>query len=185
VTVATWTADGDADVIVARTRSVAGTQALAAAIQPLLRAGDVILLGGDLGAGKTAFVQGLARAMGIREAVTSPTFTLVRTYDAPAAGLGLVHADVYRLDHLQEVVDLGLLELLDDDVVAVIEWGEKAAPVLPPDYLEIRMDLGDEDNDRWLRLVPVGAGWRTPTRLRTLRQAVVASPQHDAEGGRR
>ena len=127
------------------------------------------MLGGDLGAGKTAFVQGLARAMGITEPVTSPTFTLVRTYDGP---LRLVHADVYRLDHLQEVIDLGLPELLDDAAVAVIEWGEMAAPVLPRDYLEIRMDFGEGDDDRVLTLTPVGARWTAPSRVAGLRQAV-------------
>ncbi len=135
--------------------SVDETRAVAARIQPLLEAGDVILLGGELGAGKTAFVQGLARAMGIVEPVTSPTFTLVRTYDGP---LRLVHADVYRLDHLQEVVDLGLSELLDE-AVGVIEWGEVAEPVLPHDYLGIRIEFGARDDDRVLSLVPAGARW--------------------------
>jgi tRNA threonylcarbamoyladenosine biosynthesis protein TsaE len=135
----------------------------------------VILLGGDLGAGKTAFVQGLARAMGIVEPVTSPTFTLVRTYDG-ATDLRLLHADVYRLDHLQEVVDLGLAELLDEDTVAVIEWGEMAAPVLPRDCLEIRLDFGDGEDDRVVRMTPVGARWSAPARVSTLRAAVGGTP---------
>lgn len=159
------------NTIVVASRSVVETQALAARLQPGLRGGDVILLGGDLGAGKTAFVQGLARAMGIVGPVTSPTFTLVRTYDNPG-GLRLVHADVYRLDHLQEVVDLGLAELLEDDTVAVIEWGEVAAPVLAPDYLEIRLDFGEGNDDRVVRLNPVGPRWMNPVRVRMLRDAV-------------
>lgn len=154
-------------------RSVAETQALAARIQPLLGAGDVILLGGDLGAGKTAFVQGLALAMGIVGPVTSPTFTLMRIYDAPA-GLRLLHADVYRLEHLHEVVDLGLAELLEDGTVAVIEWGEMAAPVLPPDYLEVRLDFGDSADDREIRLTPVGPRWLAPDRVAALREAVAS-----------
>jgi tRNA threonylcarbamoyladenosine biosynthesis protein TsaE len=164
------------DVIRFRSASVEETRQLAARVQPVLVAGDVILLGGDLGAGKTAFTQGLARAMGIVEPVTSPTFTLVRTYDPPGrGGLRLVHADVYRLDHLQEVVDLGLPELLDDDAVAVIEWGEVAAPVLPRDYLEIRMDFGDGDDERLVSLVPIGVRWGNPARFGALRAAVEGS----------
>jgi tRNA threonylcarbamoyladenosine biosynthesis protein TsaE len=152
-------------------RSVGETQALAARLQALLEPGDVILLGGELGAGKTAFVQGLARAMGIEGPVTSPTFTLVRSYDG-AGGVRLLHADVYRLDHLQEIVDLGLPELLDEGalagVVAAIEWGEAAAPVLASDYLEIRIGFGAGDDDRVLSLTPVGARWAAPGRVRSL-----------------
>ncbi|MDQ6616277.1 MAG: tRNA (adenosine(37)-N6)-threonylcarbamoyltransferase complex ATPase subunit type 1 TsaE [Actinomycetota bacterium] len=154
---------------------MADTQTLAGRIQPLLGAGDVILLGGDLGAGKTAFVQGLARAMGITGPVTSPTFTLVHSYDGPGpAGFRLVHADLYRLDHLQEVLDLGLPELLDEGAVAVIEWGEAAAPLFPRDYLEIRIDFGAGDNDRLLRLTPVGSRWAAPARVAALRDAVAS-----------
>ncbi|MDQ1364155.1 MAG: tRNA threonylcarbamoyladenosine biosynthesis protein TsaE [Acidimicrobiaceae bacterium] len=150
-------------------RSVGETQAVAARLQPLLEPGDVILLGGELGAGKTAFVQGLARAMGVEGPVTSPTFTLVRSYDGPG-GVRLVHADVYRLDHLQEIVDLGLPELLEEGAGAVgaIEWGEAAAPVLARDYLEIRIDFGEGDDDRVLRVTPVGVRWAAPDRLRRL-----------------
>jgi tRNA threonylcarbamoyladenosine biosynthesis protein TsaE len=163
----------------AASRSVGETRALAARIQPLLEPGDVILLGGDLGAGKTAFVQGLAQAMGIAGPVTSPTFTLLHSYDGPG-GARLLHADIYRLDHLQEIIDLGFPELLDPDeaagaggagpagaagavsgvgAVAAIEWGEAAAPVLARDYLEVRIDFGEGDDDRVLRLTPVGARW--------------------------
>jgi tRNA threonylcarbamoyladenosine biosynthesis protein TsaE len=161
-------------------RSAADTQALAARIQPLLRAGDVILLGGDLGAGKTAFVQGLAQAMGVEGVVTSPTFTLVRTYDG-AAGLALVHADMYRLDHLQEVVDLGFSELLDDGAVAAIEWGDMAAPVLSRDCLEVRIDLGQGDDDRVLRMTPVGARWAE--RAAALREAAAGGGGGGGGGG--
>lgn len=140
------------------TRSVGETRALAGRIQPLLRPGDLLLLGGDLGTGKTAFVQGLAAALGITEAVTSPTFTLVREYDIPAGGR-LLHADMYRLDHLREVEDLGLAELVDDGDVAVIEWGEAAAPVLPGEHLEIRLDFGAADDERVVRFIPHGERW--------------------------
>lgn len=152
-------------------KSVADTHAVATLVEPLLRTGDVILLGGQLGAGKTAFTQGLARAMGITETVTSPTFTLVRNYDGPQ-GRRLLHVDLYRLEHLQEVVDLGLSELIEESSVSVIEWGEVATPVLPPDYLDIRIGFGAGDNDRILDLIPVGAPWAA--RARALREAVSA-----------
>jgi len=158
-------------VIRVASKSVADTQAVATVVEPLLRNGDVILLGGELGAGKTAFTQGLARAMGITEAVTSPTFTLVRSYDAPK-GRRLLHADLYRLEHLQEVVDLGLAELIEDSAVSVIEWGEVATPVLTPDYLDIRIGFGAGDDDRVLDLTPVGPPW--VARARALREAVTA-----------
>jgi tRNA threonylcarbamoyladenosine biosynthesis protein TsaE len=156
-------------VIRVTSRSVSDTHALATVVEPLLRRGDVILLGGDLGAGKTAFTQGLARAMGITEAVTSPTFTLMRSYDAPRGGR-LLHADLYRLDHLQEVVDLGLTELIEEATVAVIEWGEMAVSALTPDYLDIRIGFGADDDERVFDLTPVGAPWAA--RGRALQEAV-------------
>ena len=82
--------------------------------------------------GKTTFTQGLARAMGVGDPVTSPTFTLIRSYPT-AFGVELIHADVYRLDRLSEIVALGLPEMLEDGAVAVIEWGGRAAPALGPD----------------------------------------------------
>jgi tRNA threonylcarbamoyladenosine biosynthesis protein TsaE len=158
-------------VIRVASNSVAETQAVAMAVHPLLRPGDVILLGGELGAGKTVFTQGLARAMGIGEAVTSPTFTLVRSYDGPG-GRQLLHADLYRLERLQEVIDLGLPELIEDAAVSVIEWGEVAAPVLPPDHLDIRIGFGpgEGDDERVLDLTPVGTSW--VARARALRETV-------------
>ena len=88
----------------------------------MLRAGDVVVLDGELGTGKTVFTKGLAVALGITEPVVSPTFTVVREYDAP---LPLVHVDVYRLDHLQELHDLGFDDLVGSDAVTVVEWGDR------------------------------------------------------------
>ena len=152
-----------------RTRSVDDTRRLAGDLAPLARPGDVILLAGELGAGKTAFVQGFARAMGVDEHVTSPTFTLMHTY---AGRLKLLHVDVYRLDHLQEIVDLGLAELVDEDAVAVIAWGDMAEPVLPADFLEVRIEYGKDDDERAFRLRPVGSAWGA--RARALDEALEA-----------
>jgi len=144
-------------VLHARTSDADATRAVAAAVAGLVRAGDIIVLAGDLGAGKTVFVQGFARALGVTEPVTSPTFTLVRPY--PGTALEVLHADLYRLENLSEVVDLGLLEQLDGRSVACIEWGDLAEPALPPDFLEVRIVHRGEENDRHLAFRAVGAGW--------------------------
>jgi tRNA threonylcarbamoyladenosine biosynthesis protein TsaE len=141
-----------------RTGGVDQTRALGAAIASLARPGDLLLLAGDLGAGKTAFAQGFARGLGITERVVSPTFTLARDYHGPS--LTLHHLDVYRLDHLQEALDLGLAELIDDDGgVTLIEWGDVVIPALPADFLEIRLAYGFGDDDRLLSMRPVGNRW--------------------------
>ena len=140
----------------ARTTAAEATRALAAAIAGLARPGDVILLTGDLGAGKTVFAQGFARGLGVDDQVTSPTFTLARSYEGR---LTLNHLDVYRLDHLQEAVDLGLAELVDEGGVTVIEWGEVVVPALAPDYLMIRLLHEHDPSVRRFELDPVGPHW--------------------------
>lgn len=179
--------------IVATTTNVAETRAVAGAVASLCVPGDVLLLAGDLGAGKTAFAQGFGRALGVTEPITSPTFTLVRQYPVhpvvtatgvdptpTATGIEpvrtLLHADVYRLDHLQEIADLGLGELVEDSAVALVEWGDMAEPILGEGSLAVRLEvvehLGDCDRrsitiassgdgwlDRWGRLVAATAPW--------------------------
>ncbi|HXQ43837.1 MAG TPA: tRNA (adenosine(37)-N6)-threonylcarbamoyltransferase complex ATPase subunit type 1 TsaE [Acidimicrobiales bacterium] len=126
--------------IVARTTSPGDTRRLAAALAGELTAGDLLLLVGDLGTGKTTFTQGLARGLGVTDPVTSPTFTLVRAYPCAAGSVStLLHADLYRLDRLSDVVDLGLAEMVEDDAVAVVEWGDVAASVFGPDVLTVRL----------------------------------------------
>ena len=142
--------------ITASTTSVAETRQVAAALAELARAGDLLLLVGDLGAGKTAFTQGFGAALGVVEPITSPTFTLARVYEGRFV---LNHLDVYRLAQLDEVLDLGLQELLDGDSVTLIEWGDVIAPALGADYLEVRLAFGDRDDDRRITLDPRGTRW--------------------------
>jgi tRNA threonylcarbamoyladenosine biosynthesis protein TsaE len=146
------------------------TFALAARVGGLLRRGDVVALSGDLGAGKTVFAKGVARALGVTDAVVSPTFTVVREYpcgddDASAARpTRLVHVDVYRLDHVQELHDVGWDDYLDGDSVALVEWGDRVGALLPLDRLDVRLDLTDGDDDtaldtRVVTLAPSGSSW--------------------------
>lgn len=149
--------------LVLGTSGAGQTRALARALAPQCVPGDVLLLAGDLGAGKTTFAQGFGAGLGIDEPITSPTFTLVRQYAVPAGPFAvrtLFHADVYRLDHLQEIVDLGLGELVEDGGMALVEWGDVAEPVLGDGSLEVRLDAvpGDEDR-RTISIAARGASW--------------------------
>jgi tRNA threonylcarbamoyladenosine biosynthesis protein TsaE len=154
-------------VIKAATASVDDTRALAAGVAKLAAPGDLVILAGDLGSGKTAFAQGFAQGLGVEEPVTSPAFILVRTYEGR---LPMVHLDVYRLDTMQELVDLGIAELLDEGAVTLIEWGDAVAPGLPADFLEVRLEPGAGPDDRSLSIRSVGPAW--PPRSRALREAI-------------
>ena len=142
--------------VVATTASVDATRALADAVSSLARPGDVIVLAGDLGAGKTAFVQGFGRGLGVTDRITSPTFTLVHVYEGR---LPVHHLDVYRLEQLSEALDLGLPEMLDEGGVVLVEWGDAILPVLPHDFLEVRLTFGIGEDDRHVAFRPVGATW--------------------------
>jgi tRNA threonylcarbamoyladenosine biosynthesis protein TsaE len=139
------------------TESAEETKQLAAGLAPLVRAGDVVLLVGDLGAGKTAFAQGFAAALGVHGPVTSPTFALVRNYPTGAGSpvATLIHADVYRTGSLQEVTDLALAELVEEDAVAVVEWGDVAAPALGDSALVVTLEAPDALGAPWRRDVAV------------------------------
>ena len=117
---------------------------LGAALARVLAPGDTVLLGGDLGAGKTTFTQGLAHALGVTGPVTSPTFVLVHSYRT-AGGWDLLHADVWRLEQLQEVIDLAIPELQEEGAAAVVEWGDLAAPALAGDCLHVAIAFEPED----------------------------------------
>ena len=155
--------------VVATTASVDATRELADAVSSLARPGDVIVLAGDLGAGKTAFVQGFGRGLGVTDRITSPTFTLVHVYEGR---IPVHHLDVYRLEQLSEAVDLGLPEMLDEGGVVLVEWGDAILPVLPHDFLEVRLTFGIGEDDRHVAFRPVGATWS----LRSDALAGVLSP---------
>jgi tRNA threonylcarbamoyladenosine biosynthesis protein TsaE len=152
------------------TETAEDTRKVAEALAELLVPGDVVSLTGDLGAGKTTFVQGAARGLGVTDQVASPTFVLVREYrgDVP-----VYHLDVYRLDRMQEVIDLGFEDLLDPAGVVFVEWGDAILPLLPDEHL--RVELRSQDGDarrlsftgrgvrwagRWERLEGLLAAWQ-------------------------
>lgn len=132
------------------------TRAIGRRLASFLGPGDVLLLAGELGAGKTAFAGGLAEGLGIEEPVISPSFMLVRRY------LGgftpLTHADVYRVESLNELDDLDLFEASRDGVL-IVEWGNSVVSAMPDDHLSVEIEVAGP-NERVLRLVPHGA-WLT------------------------
>ncbi|MGE0880831.1 MAG: tRNA (adenosine(37)-N6)-threonylcarbamoyltransferase complex ATPase subunit type 1 TsaE [Acidimicrobiia bacterium] len=150
-----------------RTQSVDQTRQFARALAGLAVRGDLVLLAGEMGAGKTAFAQGFGAGLGVIEPITSPTFTLIRRYEGR---LPVYHVDVYRLDRLAEVSDLGLNELIEEGVT-LIEWGDVVTPVLPADFLEVRITYGTTDEERQFELRFVGGSWSA--RHRVLRETLV------------
>lgn len=128
-----------------KTASTEATKQLAETLAPYLHPGDVVVLSGDLGAGKTQFVQGVAAGLGISSQVTSPTFNILLEYHQ--GRIPLYHFDLYRLDEQDELEDTGYYDTIDADGVSFIEWGEKFPGALPYGYLEIRI-LVTEDGGR-------------------------------------
>jgi len=139
------------------TDSVSATDALARRVSTVLAGGDVVLLAGDLGSGKTAFARGLGAGLGVTAPVVSPTFTLARVY---TGRLRMVHVDVYRLDRVQELLDLGLDDLAGDDAVTVVEWGDVVSGQFAADRLEISLAFvpGAADS-RQVTVMPRGPSW--------------------------
>ncbi|MEG0503739.1 MAG: tRNA (adenosine(37)-N6)-threonylcarbamoyltransferase complex ATPase subunit type 1 TsaE [Raoultibacter sp.] len=125
-----------------QTTSTEATKQLAATLAPYLRPGDVIVLNGDLGAGKTQFVQGVASGLGIAGPVTSPTFNILLQYED--GKIPLFHFDLYRLDRADQLEDIGYYETVDGPGVTFIEWGEKFPEALPYGYLEIDITVNDD-----------------------------------------
>jgi tRNA threonylcarbamoyladenosine biosynthesis protein TsaE len=129
-----------------RANSLDDTHAVAAGVARLSRAGDIIVLAGEMGAGKTAFAQGFGRELGVVDVITSPTFTLVHSYPCPGGRLTLHHADIYRLDRTGDVDELALHELAEFGGIVLVEWGDVAAAGLG-DHLEVRLGIDDPSDD--------------------------------------
>jgi tRNA threonylcarbamoyladenosine biosynthesis protein TsaE len=124
------------------THSEEETRALGERLARTLRAGDVVALTGELGAGKTCFVQGVVRGLDARTWATSPTFVLINEY---RADLPIYHVDAYRVAGPAELIDVGVLELLDGDGVTLIEWADRVAALLPPRTIHVSIEgVGDE-----------------------------------------
>lgn len=122
--------------VVIETADADATRDLGARLAALLRAGDLVVLSGALGAGKTTLAQGVGAAMGVRGRVSSPTFTIARVHPAPAGGPDLIHVDAYRLGSLEEVDALDLESSMEESVT-LVEWGEGKVEALADDRLEI------------------------------------------------
>jgi tRNA threonylcarbamoyladenosine biosynthesis protein TsaE len=138
------------------TASPEETHSLGQALAGLLRPGDVVSLTGDLGAGKTNLVQGAARGLGVTEPVLSPTFTLIRQYQG---SVPIYHLDVYRLDRIQDVLDLGFDELVDQEGIVFVEWGDAIDALLPTEHLQVELTIRDEGSGRSLRVTWAGPSW--------------------------
>jgi tRNA threonylcarbamoyladenosine biosynthesis protein TsaE len=146
--------------LVVRTPTADDTRALGGAIAPLLRIHDVIVLTGELGAGKTTLVRGIAGGLGATEHVASPTFTLVREY--VTGRIPVAHVDVFRLDRVQDVVELALDELEDGACVLIVEWGDAVEELLPDDRLRIELTTVDPtgaEETRRIGLRGAGSSW--------------------------
>ena len=137
------------------------TRALAVRLATVLRSGDLLILSGDLGAGKTTFTQGLGTGLGVRGGVTSPTFVIARVHPSLSGGPALVHVDAYRLGDRLELDDLDLDTSLEE-AVTVVEWGTGVAEELAEDRLEIEILRAHADEDgeaRTVTLTALGPRW--------------------------
>lgn len=154
--------------MIVQLRDTAATSDFAARLAGVLKAGDLLILSGELGAGKTTFTQALGAALGVRPGIISPTFVLVRIHPSLVAGPDLVHVDAYRLGSAAEIDDIDLENTLDSSIT-VVEWGEGRVEHLSDSYLLIRLErpseapqqaeLDEESEPRVLELTAVGPRW--------------------------
>jgi tRNA threonylcarbamoyladenosine biosynthesis protein TsaE len=164
-------------VIDIETETADETRAVGEALASMLQPRDTVVLTGDLGAGKTTLVQGIGRGLGVEDHVASPTFTLVREY---AGRLDIAHVDVYRLERVQDVVDLALDELGGPDRVLLIEWGDAISDLLPEDRLRVELTTQRAAAEsRRIVMTPQGPSWAV--RWERLEQVLVPfrSPEGD------
>lgn len=151
------------EAILLRSASPEQTRAIGAVLARALRVGDVVSLTGELGAGKTCLVQGAAAELGVAERVTSPSFLLRKDY---VGTVPLLHLDVYRLETMGDVMEVGWDEAVDGTRVTFVEWGDAMSPLLPDEHLEVELraeehtaaPLGQEP--RLVTLRARGDGWR-------------------------
>lgn len=128
------------------THSEAETIARGEEVAKLLTSGDVLAFYGDLGTGKTHFIQGICRGLGVKEHVASPTFTIVNEYSS--GEIPIYHFDFYRMKSMDEIRDIGFEEYVSGPGISLIEWAEKAEELLPPGHYEIRLQLGVNEYTR-------------------------------------
>ena len=168
-----WTALVKRLPVVVDVPTAADMRALGERLASVLRAGDLVLLTGELGAGKTTLTQGIGDGLGVRGPVTSPTFVIARVHPSLTAGVPLVHVDAYRLTSLLEVEDLDLDATLEG-AVTVVEWGEGKVEGLAESRLEVVLHRGDETDARRGRLGAVGPRW-SGVRLREIARGQAVS----------
>lgn len=130
------------------------TRAVGRQLAEKLRAGDVLLMYGNLGAGKSEMTRGIAEGLGVTETVTSPSFTVLNVYES--GKIPLYHFDWYRLESAEEIYELGMDEYLGGDGIAVVEWPTQCPDAIPEDHLKIEIVPVDE-NTREIRWIPQGA----------------------------
>lgn len=138
------------------TRNDGETRELGRSLAPVLHPGDVILIIGELGTGKTCFARGLARGLDVEEKILSPTFTLLREY---RGRLPLYHLDAYRLEGPWDLFDLGVEEYMEGDGVLLVEWGDRARDFFTGDFLEVKLEFTDREGERRIHLLPRGGSW--------------------------
>lgn len=162
--------------LVVRTDTPEDTRAFGASLADVLTERDVVLLTGELGAGKTTLVQGIVAGLGSTDHVQSPTFTLIREY---TGRLIVAHVDVYRLERVQDVVDLGLEEIGDGNALLLVEWGDAVQDLLPAERLQVSittLDPTGSDDARQIELSAQGPSWDS----RWARIQALASPGESA-----
>ena len=145
----------DVKPIVKRMNSVEDTAKLAAGFAQVLKKGDILLFTGEIGAGKTTFIQALAKNLEIEELVTSPTFVIHMLRDS--GRIPLSHVDLYRLNNNDEIENIGFEEYYDE-AVTVIEWADRYSGFEPP-YIELHFEYGIHENERIVSILPNGGDW--------------------------